>query len=286
MTTTKKTVLVVGATGAVGRAVTEGLSKAGHVVRAATRDPAKIAAPATGVRFDYGDPSTFGPALAEVDALFLLSPAGHADSHALVRPFLSQALTRLSKVVTMTAAGVEYDDAIPLRKIELDVIASGVAHVLLRPSWFMQNFHTYWMAGIAKDGVIAVPAADSKTTFIDARDIGAAAAVALGTHAFDGQAFTLTGPEALGYGEAAALLSQAAGRPLRYVSAEEGDFRAGLLAAGLPADYAALLLALFGFVRQGAASQVDPSLAKILGRPPRTLADYARDHAAYFRAPS
>jgi uncharacterized protein YbjT (DUF2867 family) len=279
-----KSILVVGATGVVGTAVVEELVKAGHDVRAATRDPAKLRGGGTGVRLDLAAPSTYAPALDGVDAVFLLSPAGHADSHGFVGPFLKAALSRARKIVTMTAAGVEYDDAVPLRKIELDVVRSGVPHVLLRPSWFDQNFHTYWHAGIAQAGVIAVPAADARTTFIDARDIGAAAAAVLQTDAYDGEAFTLTGPEALTYAEAAEHLSAAGGRRIRYTPIDDATFARATIAAGLPQDYTTILTALFGFVRQGAASRVDPSLARLLGRAPRTLADYARDHAQFFRA--
>jgi len=277
-----KTILVVGATGTVGTSVAETLAKRGHRVRAATRDPSKVKG-AEGVRFDFGDASTFHPALEGAEAVFLLSPVGHANSHGLVAPFLGEATRSGARIVTMTAAGVEYDDSIPLRKIELDVERSGAPHVFLRPSWFNQNFETYWYSTIQSDGVIALPAADSKTTFIDARDIGEAAAVALTSPAHLGKAYTLTGPEALTYAEAAAILSEVAGRTIRYESIDDARFGKALAAAGLPPDYAGLLTALFGFVRQGAASQVDPSLAAILGRAPRSLKDYARDHAQKFR---
>jgi len=277
-----KTILVVGATGTVGSSVVETLAKGGHRVRAATRDPAK-AKGAEGVRFDYGDPSTFRPALEGAEGIFLLSPVGHANSHGLVAPFLAEATRSGAPIVTMTAAGVEYDDAVPLRKIELDVERSGAPHVFLRPSWFNQNFDTFWYPTIQSDGVIALPAADAKTAFIDARDIGEAAAAVLTNPAHYGKAYTLTGPEALTYAEAAAILSDVAGRTIRYEPIDDTRFAAALGAAGLPPDYAGLLVALFGFVRQGAASQVDPSLATILGRAPRTLKDYARDYAHKFR---
>ncbi len=216
----------------------------------------------------------------------MLSPGGHANSYGLVSPFLNEVIRRRMKVVLMTASGVEHDDNIPLRKIELDVIRSGVPHVILRPSWFMQNFNSYWYAGIQHQGLIALPAADSKTTFIDARDIGAAAAVALESNLYDGQAVALTGPQALTYTEAASVLSKAGGRQIRYAAIDDGAFRTALASSGLPPDYADLLIALFGFVRMGAASEVTPALAKLLGRAPRTLADYAQDHARFFRADS
>lgn len=63
---------------------------------------------------------------------------------------------------------------------------------------------------------------EGRTRFIDARDIAESAAGALTTDRFDGQAFTLTGPEALTYGDAAALLSTMLGKPIRYTPLTHG----------------------------------------------------------------
>ena len=241
-------ILVLGATGTVGSVLVSSLLARGEHVIAGVRSPEKLA-PQAGLaarRFDYADPATFAPALAGVDRLFLLSPPGHADAYALVAPFLDVALPLVKKVVLMTASGVEYNDEIPLRKLELRVQASGVRHVLLRPTWFSDNFHTFWYAPISQAGVIPLPAADARTAFIDARDIAESAAAALTSDAFDGQAVTLTGPEALTYGEAAELLSQVSPRPIRYTPIDDESFRASLVQAGLPADYAGLLTGLFG----------------------------------------
>jgi uncharacterized protein YbjT (DUF2867 family) len=278
-------ILVVGATGNVGSAAVSELAKAGHRVRAASRSPGAAASVdgVQAVRFDYGDASTFDAALDGVDTVFLLAPPGDLRSDVLTEAFLDRATKRVRKIVTMSADGVQYADTSPLRKVELRVEQSGVAYVHLRPGWFMQNFHTYWVSTIQADGLIAVPAGSSKTAFIDARDIGATAAAVLLTDAHDGQALSLTGPEALTYEEAAAVLSRAAGRPIRYVNVSDAAFLDGLIAAGMPRDYADHLTVLFSTVRAGAASQVHETVASVLGRQPRTLAAYAADHAAQWR---
>jgi uncharacterized protein YbjT (DUF2867 family) len=198
-------------------------------------------------------------------------------------PFFREAAMRGVRLVTMTASGVEHSDEIPLRKVELEIERLGVGHVHLRPSWFSQNFGTFWLGPILSDGVIALPAGDSRTAFIDARDIGEAAAAVLSDPARDGHAFTLTGPAALTYGEAAEILTAASDRPIRYVSTDDAGFVRGAVAAGLPEEYGTMMASLFGAVRAGAAARVDPSLPDLIGRPARTLADYAKDHAAIWR---
>jgi uncharacterized protein YbjT (DUF2867 family) len=278
-------ILVLGSTGNVGSAVVNELARAGASVRAASRDPAKATVPAgvEKVRFEYTAPETFAPALAGVDTVFLLAPAGHADTFALTAPFVELATKQVKKIVVMTASGVEFNDAAPLRKIELAVEKSGVKYVFLRPNWFMDNFHTYWLAPIRQAGVIPVPAADAKSAFIDSRDIGAVAAAVLLTDKYDGKGITVSGAEALSYGEAAAILSKAAGREIKYAPVEDGPFHQSLVQAGLSEDYAGLLTALFGFVRQGFAAAPSATVQEITGKPARTLAQYAADHAAVWK---
>jgi uncharacterized protein YbjT (DUF2867 family) len=273
-------ILVVNSTGTVGRSLVQTLTQSGEAVLAGTRNPRTVE-PMAGVqpvRFDYRDPSTFAPALTGVDRVFLLSPTGHLAAHELLLPFVEQATQGGErKIVLMTAAGVEFNDAIPLRQVERAVERSGAPYVLLRPSWFMDNFHTFWLAPIRQDSIIPLPAGEGRTALIDARDIADAAASALQSNRFDGQAFTLTGPEALTYGEAAATLSAAVGREIRYVPTEDAAFIQSLIAAGMAEEYARNLTALFGLVRQGFAAQVTPDVETLTGHAPRTLAHYAQD---------
>ena len=65
-------ILVTGASGTVGREVASRLS--GRTpVRLGLRDPSRVRATGT-TRFDFLDPSSFGPALSGVDRVFLLRP--------------------------------------------------------------------------------------------------------------------------------------------------------------------------------------------------------------------
>ncbi len=167
--------------------------------------------------------------------------------------------------------------------MELFLERSGAPFVILRPNWFMDNFHTSWLPPIQQAGVIPLPAAEARTSLIDSRDIGASAAAALRTDRFDGRAFTLTGPEALTYAEAAAILSKAAGRQIQYVAIDDESFIKSLVEAGVPADLAHYLAALFGFVRQGTTATVSAAVEELTGRAPRTLAQYAQDHASAWK---
>lgn len=280
------TILVLGATGTVGSTLVQRLVDDGYRVRAATRAPDRYAGPGTPVALDLSDARTWAEALAGVDRLFLLSPPGHADQRALLQPFVEAALRggSLRRIVTMTAQGVDADDGIPFRQLERFIEASGVEFVHLRPTWFAQNFHTFWGVGIRDGGRLALPAEDAKVAFIDARDIGESAATALTRDDIErNRAYVLTGPRALSHAEAAAVLSEAAGNTITYTSIPDGAFREQLQPSGLPADYIELLVGLFGFVRMGVAQEVNDNVATLTGHSPRTLETYAAEHADALR---
>lgn len=275
-------ILVLGATGNVGRPLVSGLVARGAAVRAASRGGAAVDG-AAGARFDFRDPTTIGPALEGAGAVFVLAPGGNLDLEDLLLPVIRAAADRGVKVVLQSVFGVDASDDIPYRKVELELLRSGVPSVILRPNWFSDNFHSYWKAGV-DHGVIAVPAGDGKSSFIDVRDIADSAAAALTSDRFDGQAFDLTGPQALGYGEAAAILSEVVGRPIRYEAIDDAAFVAMLTGAGVPEAYARFLASIFHPVREGWTARVTDAVETLTGRAARSVATYARDNADKLKA--
>ncbi|PEN06297.1 NAD(P)-dependent oxidoreductase, partial [Longimonas halophila] len=69
---------------------------------------------------------------------------------------------------------------------------------------------------IESDGTMRLPAGNAATGFVDARDIAAVSVAALTEDGHAGAAYTITGPEALTYHEAADVLSEAWSRDIRY----------------------------------------------------------------------
>ena len=274
--------LVVGANGTVGRPLVAALLARGASVRAASRSGRSVAG-SHGVVLDLADPATFGPALADVDRAYVMMPTGNLAITEQLVPLIAAAAERKVKVVFQSVFGVDADDSIPYRQVEIALETSGTPFVILRPNWFADNFLTFWKPGIDQ-GVIALPAGAGRSSFIDARDIAASAVAALCTHRFDGGAFNLTGPEALGYGDAAAILSAVLGRPVSYQATDEDAFIAMLTGAGVPAAYAGFLAGIFLPVRAGWTAAVTDDVQRLTGRAPRSLALWAEDHAAELKA--
>ncbi|MFG1221784.1 SDR family oxidoreductase [Xanthobacter wiegelii] len=271
-------ILVFAANGNVGQPLVAALLAKGEQVKAASRTGTAVGG-AQGVAVDMDNPSTLARAFEGVDRVFLLAPTGSLDITGRLLPVIEAAAARKVKVVLMTALGVDADEAIPYRQVELALERSGTPFVIVRPNWFADNFHTFWKPGI-DHGVIAVPAGDGKTSFIDTRNIAESAAAALTTDRFDGRAFNLTGPEALSYGEAAAVLSRVTGKAIAYTPVDDDGFVGILTGAGVPEAYARFLATLFHPVREGWTARVTGDVETLTGHAPRSLATYAQDNAA------
>lgn len=270
-------VLVLGASGTVGRPLVTALLAKGEAVKAASRGGHSVEG-AEGVIFEYGKPETFDAAFEGVDRVYVLLPSGYVKVKELLAPVIEAAAARKAKIVLQSAFGVDADDSIPYRQVEIALEKSGARYVILRPNWFADNFHTFWKRGI-DHGQIAVPAGEGKSSFIDARDIAACAAAALTSSAFDGKAFNLTGPEALSYAEAAEILSKVVAKPIAYKAVDDAAFVGMLTGAGAPSDYAAFLASIFHPVREGWTAAVTADVKTLTGAPPCSLRTYAQDRA-------
>ena len=168
------TTLVIGASGQIGSHLANLLAARGQTVRRATsRAPSQPGE----VQVNLATGEGLAAALAGVDQLFLMAPPGYANQHELLIPAIDAAKAAgVRKLLLLSAMGANADDSIPLRRAELHLERSGLAWNVIRPNWFMQNFHTFWLHGIQSQGQIFLPVGDAKGSFIDTRDVAAVAA--------------------------------------------------------------------------------------------------------------
>jgi uncharacterized protein YbjT (DUF2867 family) len=115
---------------------------------------------------------------------------------------------------------------------------------------------------------------------VDPRDIADVAAVALTEPV--GRELVLTGPEVVTFDDVAAELSAVTGRRIGFVPVPDDAAMGQLVAAGVPEWFATNLVAVFGMLRQGIQAQTRSTVRDVLGREPRSLAAFVRDHAAAF----
>lgn len=273
-------ILVTGATGNTGVSVVAGLRDRGDAVRAATHRPDPGDADA--VRFDWFDPSTFAAALAGVRAIYLVAPAGVADPAPVVRPFLEQAAAGgVRRVVALSSSAVARGEPL-LGEIHALVVDLFSESTVLRPSWFMQNFtgdHAL-AEGIRRSREIVTATGDGRLGFIDAADIAAVAVEALVADRPVGDELVLTGPEALSYGHAAAIVSDVLGTPVRHVDVTTAELAERLTRAGLTGEFAAGLAALDERIRAGEQDLVTTTVHDVTGRRPTSLREFLAVHRA------
>ena len=84
--------------------------------------------------------------------------------------------------------------------------------------------------------------------------------------------------------DVAGELSRVTGRNIRYVPVPEDAARAAMLEAGLPEWHARALAEIQALFGAGTYGPVTEDLQALLGRAPRSFADFARDHRDRFLA--
>lgn len=278
-------ILVTGASGNVGGAVVDALTAARVPVRVAGTDVASLGRRHPGlpaVRLDLHDPATFAPALDGAAGLFLIRPPAIATVGPTLNALLDVAAQRrVGHVVFSSVAGADTNRAVPHHRVEAHLRASTLPWTILRPGFFAQNLADAYREDIRRDDRIYLPAGLGRAAFIDAVDIGAAAA-AVFAHpaAHRGAGYVLTGGAALDFHEVAAILSRDLGRTIRYEPASAARYLRHVRRQGAPWARAVVQTLLHVGLRSGQAEAVDPTLPRLLGRPPRSLQEYIHEHRA------
>ena len=279
------TVLVLGATGKTGRRLVPRLTARSVNVRAASRQPGSGR-----TLFDWHSPGTHAPALEGADAVYLVAPDLVEDPTDVTGPFLDRARhAGVTRVVLLSSLGVAFPRENPdsgRRTLEQQVMASGLDWTILRPSGFAQNFsEAFLLPGILERDMVATAAGDGRVAFVDADDIAAVAAEVLTGDGHARTTYPVTGPEALTFDEAAALIGRAAGRSIIHRKISSQDFMQMLQRAGVPVDYAAMLVRDQEAIRDGAGALVSDAVERITGRQAGSFADYAAGAAVAWSRP-
>jgi uncharacterized protein YbjT (DUF2867 family) len=286
-------ILVTGATGNVGRLVVEGLAEAGERVRALSRTPRADLFPA-GVEVARGDltrPATLADALDGVERLYLFPVAATARE---VVDRATRAGVRRIVVLSSGAVSDGSDTSFHL-PVEQAVEQSGLEWTHVRPGEFMLNKLWLWGPSIRAESVVRDPFPDAAWCPVHERDIAEVAVTALVADGHHGRAYDLNGPGLVSHRDQVRAIAAAIGREVRLevvnphrareiyqaqggFAAQNADFLLGFedYSGGEtdPASPAELDVASFGPL---------PTAEAVTGRPARTFAQWARDHAGDFR---
>jgi uncharacterized protein YbjT (DUF2867 family) len=276
-------ILVTGATGNIGPGVVRSLLKRGAPIRAAVHRTPPAIDGVQSVPLDFDRPDTYPPALDGADTLFLLSSEVSHEA-AMIDAARDAGIRR---IVYISSFGADEDPFLVgrlHREMEERIAASGMAWTVLRPNFLMQNFFWLMADDIRREGAFYDSLGARPVSMIDARDVGAVAARVLTEPGHEDRAYELSGPEAIDYHAAAAILSDALGRPIRYVEVDDDAYRAHLVAKGVPDHYVDVLVDVNRQARKGRTrdDRVTTSVSDITGRPPTPFLRFCQDHAGSF----
>ncbi|MER5268919.1 NAD(P)H-binding protein [Actinosynnema sp. NPDC002837] len=288
-------ILVVGATGVVGREVVAQLVEAGQEVRALVRDPGRdhgFGGEVKVVTGDLGSVATLTDALTGVDSAFLLSGGGPETPLHDANFAAAAAQAGVRHVVKLSIIGAEYGftDLVSTWHLageravrQIGLWPNGPQWTFLRPGEFSSNARL-WAVPVRERGAVFWSQVDVKVAVIDPRDVAAAAVTALTTPGHEGKTYRIGGPRALDVRERVDILAAALGKPLKLIEVPIADVADAAARAGRQKLVVETTMGNLGRPEfQEKASQVLPTFQELVGRPPRTFEEWVNDHVGLFR---
>ena len=286
-------ILITGASGSVGKAVLQEVSRKESTSHAKFRamfrskeEAAKAPAGSEPVLADYADKQSLRKALDGVTSVFVVcSPIPQlVELESNVLDACKE--SGVKHVVLNSALGAgDYPKSFPSwhRKVEDKLKATGMSYTILRPNGFLQNIVAFNAPSIRTQGAFYVAMGDAKVSYVDVGDIAVVAVKALQGGVHSGKTYELNGPEAISNQELATRISAVAGRTVNYVDIPESAQRDAMLGLGLPDWQVTALLELQQYYKQGAGAKTDGLLRDLIERDPMTLDQYLTANAREFR---
>ena len=291
--------LVVGATGLLGRAVCQRANAAGYQVRALVRpaSPRRASLERLGyecVDGDLKDPPSLSRACQGCDAVVTtantMTVRGSGDS--------LDAVDRRGSLALLAAAaqgGVQqfvYTSVTPAlpsnnqfvaikREVEAAVRASGLRWTILQPAAFME-VHAGPVAGwdFGRHRARLVGRGDTPVDFISIHDVAAFATAALTHPAAVNRTLVLNGPEALTGNQTVEIAGRVLGRPFSVQRAPLAAIRVIRAIVGPFNEHVSALLGLMlGQEEPATAASAFPPMYVEFGVTPTMFADYVRSQA-------
>lgn len=266
------------------------LRAAGQNFEVATRAPAQLAAQGVpSVALNWDDLDSYLPAMRGKDRLFLLTPNSERQVGYVLQAISAARRAGIKHIVRVSLMGTDSDPGIILGRqhlaAEREIRASGIAWTMLRPSFFMDNFVNYYGVDPNKDSHVFLPNGDGKAGWVDSADVGEVAARVLQDDSQVGKIIDLTGPELLSTAEALAVMGPVFGHNYTYTAIPEDAARLAMEANGMPLWMVDGFLELNALVRLGQAARLATGVQAVLGRPPRTMREWAGRLKAASAAP-
>ncbi|MEU8677719.1 NAD(P)H-binding protein [Streptomyces sp. NPDC048560] len=278
-------IVVTGATGNVGRPLTQALANAGEQVTAVSRHPAAMPDGVRHVQADLAEPQSLTPALDGAKALFLLLSGDLHAPEARPADIIDLAVAGgVRRVVLLSSQGVATrplgPSRIAMRAVENALRESGLEWAVVRPGGFASNAFA-WAESVRTQGTAAAPFGDVGVPVVDPADIAEVAAACLLDDRHTGGIFELTGPEVITPRQQVEAIAAALGSPVRFHELTRDEAKAAMTRF-VPLELADDTLDIISAPRP-AELRISPDVERVLGRAPHRFDDWVARNIAAFR---
>lgn len=279
-------IVVTGATGHLGRHVLESLLRrgfpAGQLVAAgrAVDRLADFSRRGVQVRtMDYGDHATVAESLKGATKVLLISGSAVGQRVEQHRAVIDAAAAEGVELIAYTSIANADSTGMMLagehQATEALLAESGLPHVLLRNSWYLENY-TDQLAGTLAQGGFAGSAGEGRVSAAARADYADAAAAVLMADGQAGKVYELGGDDAFSMAELAGEIAEASGQPIAYQDLPAADYAAMLAGFGVPLDFADILADSDLGIARGDLHVTTTQLRTLIGRPTTPMSEAVR----------
>ncbi|MFC8132291.1 SDR family oxidoreductase [Streptomyces sp. NPDC057302] len=278
-------IVVTGATGNIGRPLTQALAEAGEQVTAVSRNAAAVPEGVRHVPADLADTASLTPALDGAKALFLLLSGDlHAPEARPADIIDLAAASGVRRVVLLSSQGVATrplgPSRVAMRAVEDMLRESGLDWAVLRPGGFASNA-LGWAQSVRTQGMVAAPFGDVGVPVIDPADIAEVAAACLLEDRHTGGVYELTGPEVITPRQQTEAIASVLGSPVRFHELTRDEAKA-MMTQFVPAELADDTLDIIS-APNPVELRISPDVERVLGRAPRPFSDWVARNTGAFR---
>jgi uncharacterized protein YbjT (DUF2867 family) len=282
-------ILIIGATGTVGRQLVSELLSTNNKIRALLRNPDAANLPPAVEKFrgDLTSPESLDSALKNTDAVFLVWTAPPATARAVIDSIAKHSRRLVFLTAPHQTPHPFFQQPNPLSAmlstIERHIEATTLQSTFIRPGMFAANCIDWWGAAFRDNEPVRWPLLQAPTAPIDTRDIAAVAAHVLtdpNARSHAAQNYVITGPESLTQLQQLEIIADTIHRPLRYEDLSADEARKTLVPPFSLPVVNMLLNAWTAALPQPA--YVTTTVADLLARPAYTFRSWAQHNASAF----
>jgi (4-alkanoyl-5-oxo-2,5-dihydrofuran-3-yl)methyl phosphate reductase len=278
-------ILVIGATGSIGRELIPLLVESERPLRVLVRDARKLAHIDPVVERVLGDldrSDTLEAAMEGVECMFLLTFDTQQDRN-VISAARRAGVQHLVKLSTLEASQAHLKVGRWHREREELIQSSDLDWTFLRPGMFMSNTIEWWAETVKKQAAVYFPGGKGRTAPVDPRDVARVAACALTAAGHSGKVYEITGPELLSIGEMAQIIGGVLGKRVKYINVPLVAAKLQMRLSGMDAELVDALMELAKELRSDRAAQLTGTVEGVTGKPPRSFEAWCRENMRAFQ---